>query len=97
MTITGSGPISLGKTSDADSNLNIASYLWHRGGDFWGVGAAAYSSLGTYRGRSLYNYGDGSGGLYSTVLPSTNLSMSMFYGLTNVDEWNCACACNCGG
>lgn len=47
-------------------------------------------AMSGYAGR-IYFYGPSQ----STTFPTSNFSMSRFYGTSPRDEWNCACDCNC--
>ncbi|WP_315729796.1 hypothetical protein [Bradyrhizobium sp. SZCCHNRI2010] len=55
------------------------------------------SSMSGYVGKVYYWY-DPSFGVRSGTFPGSNFPMTMFYGKSGIDEWNCACdcACNCG-
>jgi hypothetical protein len=69
-----------------------------------GSGAVAFSTvnavfgygiaMSSYVGRVYYYY-DGSVYSASGTFPGSNFPMSMFYGKSNHDEWNCACVCDC--
>lgn len=58
----------------------------------FGYGGAMSSYVGKLY---YYNRGDGWGTQWGNF-PGSNFPMSMFYGTSNHDEWNCACDCNCG-
>lgn len=49
-------------------------------------------NMGYYRNRWYSR-----SGVPSAQFPATNLSMNLFYGTSPLDEWNCACQCDCGG
>jgi hypothetical protein len=68
-----------------------------------GSGAVAFSTvnsvfgygiaMSSYVGRTYYFLNGGPTG--TGTFPGSNFPMSMFYGKSNHDEWNCACACDC--
>lgn len=55
-------------------------------------------AMSSYVGRVYYWYGPNQFGfdsVQSGTFPGSNFPMSLFYGKSNHDEWNCACDCNC--
>ncbi len=48
------------------------------------------NQMSQYAGRTYYRAGGGG------TFPTANFPMSSFYGTSGHDEWNCACACDCG-
>jgi hypothetical protein len=50
-------------------------------------------AMSQYAGRNYY-YFNGSSTAVGTF-PTSNFSMSRFYGTSSHDEWNCNCDCNC--
>lgn len=50
------------------------------------------TAMSSYVGRTYYYY---SAGVWTGTFPGSNFPMSLFYGKSNHDEWNCACDCNC--
>jgi hypothetical protein len=54
------------------------------------------SAMSQYAGRTYYYAtGDIFAPTGSGTFPGSNFPMSMFYGKSGHDEWNCACDCNC--
>ncbi|TYO65531.1 hypothetical protein FXV83_16500 [Bradyrhizobium hipponense] len=56
----------------------------------FGYGGAMSSYVGKY-----YYWYDPNWGVRSAQFPGSNFPMTMFYGTSGHDEWNCACDCNC--
>ncbi len=50
-------------------------------------------AMSGYAGRTYFYSAGGPTG--TGVFPTSNFSMSLFYGKSNHDEWNCACNCDC--
>lgn len=57
------------------------------------------TAMSGYVGRTYYWYGyDPANFIYRVqtgTFPGSNFPMSLFYGKSNHDEWNCACDCAC--
>jgi hypothetical protein len=51
-------------------------------------------AMSGYAGRTYY-YLSQFGSTAIGQFPTSNFSMSRFYGTSGHDEWNCACNCNC--
>jgi hypothetical protein len=53
------------------------------------------SAMSQYVGKYYYWYEPG-WGVQWAQFPGSSFPMTLFYGKSNHDEWNCACDCNCG-